>query len=1471
MALIRGTNRNNFLKGTSGNDTIWGYAGNDKLSGNSGNDLIYGGDGNDTLDGGSGYDTIYGNTGNDIYYVDNVSDLIIESQNEGFDRIISSVTYTLGANIENLKLTGSSNLNATGNNLNNYITGNSGNNILNGCAGNDTLYGGSGNDTLYGGKGTNKLYGSVGNDVYYVESIRDRVVEFANAGTDIVYSSVSWTLGANIENLVLTGTEDINGTGNNLNNILTGNSGNNILNGSAGNDTYIIGLNSGQDLIRDNKGVDKLVFDREDLTENDLFFTKDNNDLIIGIINTIESVKIENWFNNNENKIEQIQLKNGTVLTSTYIDSLFTDVINITGDDNNNTLTGNDLNNIMEGKAGNDIIYGHAGNDTIYGGSDNDTLNGGFGIDSLIGETGDDTYYIDFQDIVTEAYNEGIDIINADFSYSLPDNIENLVLIGSGNINGTGNSLNNIITGNAGNNILYGLDGNDTLIGGSGSDLLVGGEGIDSLIGKTGNDTYFIDSQDIVAEAFNEGIDIINADFSYILADNLENLVLTGTEDINGTGNNLNNIITGNSGNNILNGEDGNDTYIFNTDWGQDTISDNSGIDKIKFESGITLNQLIFEKSGTDLTVTYQNTSAITIQEWFLSDQNKIETIEFSDGKIITPADVQKLISGGKTIIGTESDNVIQGTAGDDTIDGRSGIDAINGGDGNDIIYGGWGDDVINGDFGADTMNGGVGNDVYYVDNINDQIIEEIYITPEADWIESPYLKDIYTRVYPRAVGNQWGVCSDGMLAIAATYKKVNGRTVVDWDASWKANSEYLNFAGKYLDYVVLNRAGTKIGTNEYNDLFLDNYDSIFNPDAGLGAAMRALKDAAADYGNNIYTLAYLNMTDVWTYETVKSNPAWNFWHSNEYFDGQNFGTWDYCNNNNLFLIKNGQNIHYYRGNDNRRPFFDSTEEAWQQYYADHCKGIIDAGFDGVFSDNWIRSRSVGDLARLSASEFLAIEKGWNTIGAKIQEFLGDGFLVGNSPPYGIFNTRDVCMLEDRIDDVHGGADRSLASYFRYSDNAKQLNQVCQDTYLEESRGPFETFRFPVCLLTDNILGIGTHTDKAMGLDHYISPVVTIGDIGLPMGDREILSGTATGIKDVCGNYILERAVYVRYYSNGVVFLNDTGSKATITLPYGEWLRSDGVEFDGGSTVTLDDLRGWVFKRTDIPLIDKANNGGIDSVYSIISYKLPANIENLILQGNENLNGEGNELDNILIGNSGNNNLTGNDGNDTLDGGNGSDTLIGGNGDDVYLTDGNCSLIFENSNSGIDTVCSIRSCILPANIENLVLNDAGDYSGTGNNLDNSLTGNDGNNFLFGIEGNDTIIGGKGNDFLDGGVGDDIYKGFNNLFGNDTISDLSGNESLELRSYSLSGIDDNQIIFNAIDAGGNPENVDALLIKFVTGDSIQINNYFDDTNSSGLLSGYGDGLIENIAFSDGNLDFNEILVHLSNYSFPPTAL
>ena len=322
------------LNGTSGADTLTGGSGNDTLNGNGGNDTLYGNAGNDTLNGGTGNDTMVGGTGNDTYVVNATGDIVTESADEGIDLVQSGITYTLGNNVENLTLTGTSKINGTGNDLDNVLTGNSANNTLTGNAGNDTLDGGSGNDTLRGGSG---------DDIYVVNATGDVVTENAGEGTDTVKSSITLTLGNNVENLTLTGTTAINGTGNTLNNVLTGNSANNTLTGNAGNDTLDGG--TGNDSLVGGTGNDTYILGRgygaDTVTENDstagntdvasflagvatdqIWFRHVGSNLEVSIIGTSDKLTVQNWYTGSAYHVEQFQTADNHTLLDSQVENL---------------------------------------------------------------------------------------------------------------------------------------------------------------------------------------------------------------------------------------------------------------------------------------------------------------------------------------------------------------------------------------------------------------------------------------------------------------------------------------------------------------------------------------------------------------------------------------------------------------------------------------------------------------------------------------------------------------------------------------------------------------------------------------------------------------------------------------------------------------------------------------------------------------------------------------------------------------------------------------------------------------------------------------------------------------------------------------------------------------------------------------------------------------------------------------------
>ena len=194
---------------------------------------------NDTLTGGNGASVLQGGAGNDTYIVKNAANVLVEAAGGGTDTVQTFVTYGLSANLENLYALGNDAITLTGNTLSNKLVGN-------GAA--NTLNGGSGNDTLSGGAGADRMVGGTGNDIYYVDNTRDVVVETSTGGTsDLVYTSVSYTLSAYVEKLTATGSSSINLTGNAQANVIKGNGGANKINGGAGNDTLYGG--AGRDIF----------------------------------------------------------------------------------------------------------------------------------------------------------------------------------------------------------------------------------------------------------------------------------------------------------------------------------------------------------------------------------------------------------------------------------------------------------------------------------------------------------------------------------------------------------------------------------------------------------------------------------------------------------------------------------------------------------------------------------------------------------------------------------------------------------------------------------------------------------------------------------------------------------------------------------------------------------------------------------------------------------------------------------------------------------------------------------------------------------------------------------------------------------------------------------------------------------------------------------------------------------------------
>ena len=658
LGLLMGEENDNTISGTESNNILMGLDGHDTLDGNDGDDVLIGGVGNDALQGDNGNDTYIFNLGDGqdtIYNFDS---------NEYYYGINSVDKLIFGTGINPQSIT----LNYSGLGDEDLVIS------INGSADKITLQSYF-NTTL----------------AYELDAI-----EFAD-GTIWNQSQISQMpvmIQGSAEDNILTGlhrNEVIKGLDSNDNlyghdgdDVLIGGVGNDALQGDNGSDTYIFNLGDGQDTIYNFdsneyyygiNSVDKLVLGAG-ITASDVILLKAGNnteDLMISIKKgTANSITLQSYFNTSlAYELDAIEFADGTIWDKAAITVLAR------------------ANMRIEGTVGSDVLHGGVGDDTFVANH--------------------------ARDIVIESFESGIDTVESSVSFSLGENLENLTLIGSANLSGTGNAMNNLIIGNSGNNRLLGGDGNDILYGLGGGDTLNGGAGADSMLGGLGNDTFTVENvADVVMEFAIEGYDTVNSFISYTLTANVERLSLEGIDNLDGIGNELDNVLNGNNANNHLVGGAG-----------DDTLQGKGGTDLL--EGG----------HGNDLY--YVDNVGDTVLELANEGVDKVSSnIDYT-----LSANVERLfLTGiaGLTGIGNSLNNVIYGNEGNNKLSGDAGNDSLNGGLGNDAVKGGVGDDTLVGGLGNDSYLFAVGDGRDLINNTdagngNDKVLFDIGITAEQLWL----------------------------------------------------------------------------------------------------------------------------------------------------------------------------------------------------------------------------------------------------------------------------------------------------------------------------------------------------------------------------------------------------------------------------------------------------------------------------------------------------------------------------------------------------------------------------------------------------------------------------------------------------------------------------------------------------------------------------------------------------------------
>jgi trimeric autotransporter adhesin len=696
-----------------------GNAANDSIKGNAGADTLIAGAGNDTLVAGSGLATLVGGAGNDTFIVNNSADVVLDTSTGSTNSVFSSSSYVLPTNVSVLTLTGAGDLMATGNTANH------------------TLIGGAGNDTLVAGTGAGTLIGGAGNTTFVVDSQSDAVIDTYAAASNILQSSVSYTLATNVNTLVLTGTGNLSGTANSAQDTLVSNTGVDTLFGGSGTDSFVIN-NTADVVVVSSATNNDTVYSSVSyaLPGNLRYLMLTGSQNLVGTAGGANDTLVANSgidtlvggagdtfvIGNAADVVVDTAASTSSLIESAFSYSLPTNV-------NNLTLTGTAAL-LATGNSASDVILGNAGSDTLVAGA---------GPATLVGSSGHDVFVVNStNDVVVESVAGTGSTIQSSVSYSLPTNVAMLILTGTGNLVATANSGNDTLVSNSGVDTLIaggantvviinnpldvvenlpngaaigaasnytlagsgaltligtadlmatGGNGSDTLTAGQGNDTLVAGSGLATLIGGSGNDTFVVDNTgDVVVDTYSTTANTLSSSVSYSLPGNVDILTLTGTANLVGHGNSdLQNQLSAISGNDLLVA-----TATSNTLYG------GAGSDTL--DAGWFTNLIYAGNGGTAAAPTYVHGDASGTS---IATQT---TVYGGSG-----TDVLYGGPGFDSILSGTGTSTMVGGSGNETLDGSAGQNTILGGSGTNLIYGGAGTALIEQGSGTNVIYGGSG------------------------------------------------------------------------------------------------------------------------------------------------------------------------------------------------------------------------------------------------------------------------------------------------------------------------------------------------------------------------------------------------------------------------------------------------------------------------------------------------------------------------------------------------------------------------------------------------------------------------------------------------------------------------------------------------------------------------------------------------------------------------------------------
>lgn len=1250
------------------------------LVGTAGNDTLYAATGNVTLEGG---------TGDDIYIVYNQSDAVIERAGEGTDTLVTwAASYVLAndQSIENLTLMGTAASSGTGNDLDNLITGNSAANIIDGGKGNDLLVGGGGRDTFVIAKGngfdTIEDFSPTGAEADTIQLSGFPVASFAELsgyitqiGTDTVINLDNGD-GVVLKNVTASKLSAANFrlafAGTAANDTITGSAGNDVLTGGKGRDTFVIQHGGGSDTITDfvaGSGGDylKLVnYDFKDFTAFVAAATQIGFDTVVALGNG-ETLTLKN--------VVASRLVTGNIqMTSDFDYDVVSQVVPPTSGAPTKWFSSNVPGSMLTGTTGNDQLSAGATNMTLIGGA------------------GDDTYIAATNTTILERAGEGIDTVQSWYTHTLAaeQSLENLMLMGTGAINGTGNNLDNLIVGNSANNVITGGKGSDTFTGGGGSDTFVvlrgtgmktitdftpSGPGADVIqldgfswgtfaalqtrMMQIGNDTViWLDGGDSVLLKNIAPSSLTTANFTFLNAAD----VLVGTAGAD--------TLNGGDGNDILTGGLGRDTFVIDKGNGSDIITDFAtgaagdflDLRHYPFTSFTALRSAMVQSNG-DTVINLGGGETLTLKN--------VRVTDILPSNVVLEFDLPK--SGGAT-------STFSTATPDTTLTGTSGNDYF----------------IVSAN--RVTSIGGTGDDSYAVSSQSDVVIEK-----PGEGVDT-----VFAGGYGYQLSNSQSIENITLLGTGNSFAVGN---LLDNLVTGNSGNNTLN-GGHGNDVLVggLGRDMFVIAKGQGSDLIADfspaQGDVIRLDDFGF-RSFADISGSLVQAGTNVVLSLGDGQTLTLQNTQLSSLSEANF----------------------KFGLDKSEMVQTFNDDFNTLSLYQGTSGTWLTHYewgGPTAYNLSTNGEQQVYVDPTFRGLpgSQSDTA-LGLNPF-SVADGRLTITAQPVAAEDAPYMGGHEFTSGMLSSA-----------------ATFAQTYGYFEIAADL---------PEGHGAWPAFWL---LRADNVWPPELDIMEAFGDENTM--VHSGVWYGSSAGRQQMGDWLSTG------NLSGEHTFGAKWTPYRITFYVDGHETASYATP---------ADMNSAMFMVANLAMGGYWPGNPDP--DATASYTIDSIraYQLTDYTL----EHYTLLASA-------AATNTITGTTAAETLNGTAAADLIDGGGGQDTLVGGLGDDTYVVSTEGTIVTEGFDAGIDTVRSSVSFRLGANIENLTLTGTDNINATGNTQSNILIGNAGDNVITGGQGNDILTGGGGNDVfvLTRGDGSDIITDF--------AAGSGAGDVVKLTGYAFSSFDD----------------------------------------------------------------------------------